>query len=313
MNPYKFVLPFVVVFVCFWPKSSDGAVFVDPKSSRLGRSYWSAILLRGGDEDDVDVKTKANDEGKGKKQPLLAAPFRMNDLVKEEALIVDQPITTTDDDESSEEEDHATSKAPGLLVGGALVKTEPAKDSMGTSDVAPMSSRQLLEDPETANQKDNATPVSSSRNDVTDVAKLWWVNVWTQQLSDLEEESKPTRNATDLEENEFTEDQGVDTEESEGQSFEENVEEISSVDPRDEKIGDEFFSEVEDSVDVEVEDSAKIFDETESPVDKSKAPVEPEIAVNPFVSSGLVGSVFLFSRDPNNTTHKFCTSTLKTI
>ena len=79
---------------------------MDPKSSRLGRSYWSAILLRGGDEDedDVDVKTKANDEGKGKKQPLLAAPFRMNDLVKEEALIVDQPITTTDDDESSEEE-----------------------------------------------------------------------------------------------------------------------------------------------------------------------------------------------------------------
>ena len=66
-------------------------------------------------------------------------------------------------------------------------------------------------------------------------------------------------------------------------------------------------------MDVEVEDSAKIFDETESPVEKSKTPVEPEIAVNPFVSSGLVGSVFLFSRDPNNTTHKFCTSTLKTI
>ena len=149
---------------------------MDPKSSRLGRSYWSAILLRGGDEDDVDVKTKANDEGKGKKQPLLAAPFRMNDLVKEEALIVDQPITTTDDDESSEEEDHATSKAPGLLVGGALVKTEPAKDSMGTSDVAPMSSRQLLEDPETKDDVGTgamvfAAPLADSHKPLDDAVR----------------------------------------------------------------------------------------------------------------------------------------------
>jgi hypothetical protein len=119
----------------------------------------------------------------------LSAPFRMNAVVQEEAACVEEGATST----SGENESETKQITRGVLVGGAatMVKDKPVSSSrLGPLDISrasPLSSRLIEEEPSEAIQ-DRATgdTTAAAPNNITDVAKLWWVNVWTQQLADLD-------------------------------------------------------------------------------------------------------------------------------
>jgi hypothetical protein len=84
---------------------------------------------------------------------------------------------------AANDDDGNTSNKRGYLVGGGAVSVTKDNDYVGESKGKQESS--LLSSPTTAADSAREVGKKSSPIDLTDVAQLWWVNMWTHQLSDL--------------------------------------------------------------------------------------------------------------------------------
>jgi hypothetical protein len=171
--------------------------------------------------------------GPTKQKLTFQSAFRLLQEVREEAVSLAHTVAdddgNTDVHEMSVDEGLAEpSGKPPTKVGDGRAKqntrklkvsddavlTAPSSIVVDANRVAPLSSR-LLEAVDSVSEKDNedasGAAVGASSNDV---AKLWWPNIWTQQLSELqndnanetsgvhngEEESEPEASEMDLEE-----------------------------------------------------------------------------------------------------------------
>ena len=179
------------------------------------------------DEQNEDLQTQQR-ESKHNPMASFAAPFRMNEATKEEALKSSTSSSTSSDSSSSDGEDEQSDEnetknnkknLSGTSVGtsgATMVKAKPPRrnkvmSALDTSRVAPLSSR--LMDENSANgdvplEEDEDTELSpdeeesddmeeteedmekssesSSSREMTEMAKLWWVNVRQIYLSEID-------------------------------------------------------------------------------------------------------------------------------
>jgi hypothetical protein len=261
------------------------------------------LYFRGG-ADDVPSKQdneqdneqdNANTEGTKKRarsKSFLSAAFLMNEVAKEEASATkDDKIS--DDDSSDEEKIEARSK----LVGGAFVKdgqASSAAEPLYKSDVSPMAAR-LLTDPSMENSEQVDNSDESSDGSASDLARLWWVNVWTQQLSEAPEaETIDDGNAT----SHFDESSGEEESQNE-ETFEDIEGDEDMMKPtedtlpqHDETSAVEAEEHVEphhnDTAQSELHESPIIEDKVKEVDDSSPLRIETTKSQDIFVSSGLV-------------------------
>lgn len=233
-----------------------------------------------------------------RKKPLSGGPFRLLQEVRQEVLTHrveqeelspqdnkrdgdddedDDIITTTNnnDDNSNVVDQSTTTRTTKSLVGGAAVAKERnlvgAPVGVDTNRVAPLSLRLLQESTDDDSDDDEEEEVAVAPQESMDtkshVARLWWVNVWTQQLSDMQTmddvKKKKKKNDEDSEE---------DSTSSSGELIEgdENIKESRFVlsEPLD-KI---------DNTDIPIDDGTRRFDDGVVLSETSDS----------FVSSGLV-------------------------
>eukprot|EP00980_Cylindrotheca_fusiformis_P030984 scaffold25694_cov127-Cylindrotheca_fusiformis.AAC.15 len=195
------------------------------REAELQKLFSDRRLAFSGGADGIPTEEENSDDValKPRSKSLLSAPFLMNEAAKEKAsAIVDETIPDTD---SNKEE---IEKQPNL-VGGALVNDmqTTAVTPVYKDTVAPMTARLLTDlradDSDEAHAIDERQHGSSS-----DLAKLWWVNVRAQQLSDSPENDT---GATTRDESSDDEDSQVDGEsqaEEESQTEEETEATIES-------------------------------------------------------------------------------------
>jgi hypothetical protein len=253
------------------------------------------LYFSGGADDMPSKQDNANTEGTNKRsrsRSPLSAAFLMNEAAKEEASAT-KDDTISDDDSSNEETKEARSK----LVGGAFVKDRQASSAAGPlykSAVAPMAAR-LLTDPSTENSDQVDNLDERSDGNATDLARLWWVNVWTQQLSEAPEaETIDGGNST----SHFDESSGE--EESQNEETSEDIEgdedmmkpTEDTLPQRDETSAVEAEEHVEphhnDTAQSELHESPIIEDKIKEGDDSSPVRIETRESQDVFVSSGLV-------------------------
>jgi hypothetical protein len=219
------------------------------------------------------VLSSSEKKSKPKKISVLSSPFRMNEAVKEQASSSGMATTAS-----------STSSSSSVLYGGAIVKTNPEKvphKPLDTSRVAPFSSRLITETLEETTEETE----EPSQKQMTDVAKLWWVNVWTQQLEEaVEDEDDDDDDQEELsaaEESELSqkEESDVDSE------MEDTILKIA--------IDDETKTDVVQAEDTFEQELKVIEQDTAS--DSSTLPEEESffesVVVPNYVSSGLVRSL----------------------
>jgi hypothetical protein len=304
---YIFLLPTVTAVVAWIPS----------RPVLLLSQHSCAMTVRGGEESEEkdqnqqhDLEENKEKEKIRKKMKYLSAPFRMNEVVQEEASNqqADDDNDNDDnydndnyDDADETHNDQDTKAARGILTGGAaaLVTTTPSNRKqqiiapLDTNRVAPLSSSESDEaiiDNEKTEQKE---PTTSPRN-MTDVAKLWWVNVWTHQLSDIVVEEEMEEEAEDLSTSENEQESTLDMTDIHQHDFLSDDEESSldyvPVDESGDTIeGNELSSKIEATQIEEVSTASK--------TDESSPTPSTEVVtmdVSPYVSSGLVGKAAHF-------------------
>ncbi len=244
-------------------------------------SKW--CLLRGGESEEENVgqgsTTNSNDEKSTadstfpeiSRKKVSSGPFRLLQEVRDEifAHIEDDvhPNDNSEQDDKEEElevEELSLTRTTKSLVGGAVVakerNLEGAPMGVDTNRVAPLSLRLLEESPDENDEEDEAATPESFVDTKSHVAKLWWVNVWTQQLSELD--TMEIQNDDDSEEESTSSSETVEEEES--------TKELTLV-PTDQQ---QIMSDAEVAIDAE----KRKLEEKET----------VSIESNSFVSSGLV-------------------------
>jgi len=209
--------------------------------------------------------------------------------------------------ESKEEVPLENTNPRGTLVGGAVaVATQkgknrdkrligaPASVGVDTSRVAPLSLRLLEENAASDSEEDeeeelvdavvdaekglNSLQDKVPQDNMTHVAKLWWVNLWTQQLSEIDKSEVPTQDDMESgDESSSSPSETSDEVEAEEETEEEVLQELTLV-PSEQQ---ESLDEATRDIGIEVLES--------TPTDA----VADGDGRSDFVSSGLV-SIFVF-------------------
>jgi hypothetical protein len=248
--------------------------------------------LFGGSDQQQDSEIsddRKNGEKKKKKRvsrSSLYAPFLMNEAAKEEASVTEREDT----EQESEDETQSETISQQVLTGGAIKQTKPAP-LLYESSVAPMAERLITDIGES---DESGSVQEASAQNATDLAKLWWVNVWTQQLS-VDQNSNEDTKFDDIP----MEDEADVTEDDDGEQSTDFLEFGKAV----EETSEDDSLEADNNVTSNITES---FESEGEPVSMPEAESEAESALPPlddelpegFVSSGLVcsGISFIFCK-----------------
>lgn len=288
---------------------ANNFVIISPVLSAARESQKKLFLHRrlyfsGGADDVPAEQDNANLEDTNSKRPMprsrLSAPFLMNEAAKEEAS-VSMDDSVSEDDLSEEEEGETRSK----LVGGALVNEIQTHDSVHPtykSVGAPMAAR-LLADEYTEGIDEVSTSEKRLEKNATDLAKLWWVNVWTQQLSEAPTDDMASTNLTSLVDDSSEETESQNDEVTED-SFETDTVVMKAANEISPSYNETPLGEDEDQADTNIRDASEPELDESSPIiqdqlkdadDLSPVQVETSQYEEVFVSSGMVRRIQLFA------------------